>query len=91
MQHAQPIQNVIAVTPSVKEPVPGWVDNLNGPIGLLVGGGKGVIRSMHCKAELLAQIIPVDFAINGMIITAWKVGTTKEKYVSIILIRYHRL
>lgn len=67
------------MTPAVKEPLPGWVDNLNGPIGILVGGGKGVIRTMYCKAELLAQIIPVDFAINGMIVTAWKVGSMKEK------------
>lgn len=74
----------------MKEPVAGWVDNLNGPIGLLVGGGKGVIRSMHCKAELLAQIIPVDYAINGIIVTTWKVGTTKEKYVSAIQSQYHR-
>lgn len=36
-----------AVTPSVKESVAGWVDNLNAPIELLVGGGKGVIRGMH--------------------------------------------
>jgi len=67
------------VTPSVKEPVPGWVDNLNGPVGLLIGGGKGVIRTMHCKAELLAQLIPVDFAINGIIVVTSKVGRMTEK------------
>ncbi|GBP52562.1 Putative fatty acyl-CoA reductase CG5065 [Eumeta japonica] len=32
------------VTPAYQEPIPGWVDNLNGPIGLMVGAGKGVIR-----------------------------------------------
>jgi len=67
------------VTPAVKEPLAGWVDNLNGPVGLLVAGGKGVLRSMHCKAELLAQIIPVDFAINGILVTTWKVGTLPER------------
>ncbi|CAG9576925.1 unnamed protein product [Danaus chrysippus] len=29
------------VTAAEKEPLPGWVDNLNGPTGLLVGSGKG--------------------------------------------------
>uniref|UniRef100_T1GXP4 Fatty acyl-CoA reductase C-terminal domain-containing protein n=1 Tax=Megaselia scalaris TaxID=36166 RepID=T1GXP4_MEGSC len=34
------------VSPSAFEPVPGWVDNLNGPTGLMVGAAKGVIRSI---------------------------------------------
>ncbi|XP_072390603.1 putative fatty acyl-CoA reductase CG5065 [Diabrotica undecimpunctata] len=63
------------VIPSVNEPVPGWVDNLNGPIGLLVGGGKGVIRSMHCKGENKAQFVPVDYAINSSICIGYLVGT----------------
>ncbi|KAJ8924569.1 hypothetical protein NQ315_000718, partial [Exocentrus adspersus] len=67
------------VIPAVDEPLPGWVDSLNGPIGLLVGAGKGVIRSMHCKGENRGQFIPVDFAINASIIIAYLVGTAKEK------------
>ncbi|RZF49251.1 hypothetical protein LSTR_LSTR002872 [Laodelphax striatellus] len=55
------------VTPAIEEPMAGWVDNLNGPMGLLVGGGKGVIRTMHCRGELCAQVIPVDKAINAII------------------------
>lgn len=61
------------------EPVEGWVDSLNGPIGLLVGSGKGVIRSMHCKGENRGQFIPVDFAINASIVIAQIVGSSKEK------------
>ncbi|CAF4937437.1 unnamed protein product [Pieris macdunnoughi] len=54
------------VTPSHKEPVPGWVDNLNGPVGLMIGAGKGVIRSMHCCGHYHAEVIPVDIAINAL-------------------------
>ncbi|XP_073974468.1 putative fatty acyl-CoA reductase CG5065 [Rhodnius prolixus] len=61
------------VIPSWKEPLPGWVDNLNGPVGLLVGGGKGVIRSMHCNADYNAEVIPVDMAINAMLAVAMTV------------------
>lgn len=55
------------VTPANTEPCVGWVDNLNGPVGIMVAGGKGVLRSMYCKAEYNAEVIPVDFAINGLI------------------------
>jgi fatty acyl-CoA reductase len=64
----------ISVTGTWKDPVPGWVENLNGPTGLLVGAGKGVIRSMHCRAEYNADIMPCDIAINSIIILAWKVA-----------------
>jgi fatty acyl-CoA reductase len=69
----------VAVTPTFREPMPGWVDNLNGPIGLLVGGGKGVIRSMLCKGEYQAEVVPVDIAINGLITIAWRTGTAANK------------
>lgn len=59
------------------EPIPGWVDNLNGPIGLLVGGGKGVIRSMYCKGENEGHFIPVDYAINASIVIGYLVGAKK--------------
>ncbi|XP_011266457.2 putative fatty acyl-CoA reductase CG5065 isoform X1 [Camponotus floridanus] len=71
------------VIPSYKEPFPGWVDNLNGPIGLLVGGGKGVIRSMHCNGNYNAEVIPVDFAINNLIIIAYKTATSLRNSKSI--------
>lgn len=60
------------VTPALAEPCEGWVDSLNGPIGIMVGAGKGVIRSMLCNGEYKAEVIPVDIAINGLIATAWK-------------------
>lgn len=71
---------LFSVCPSVAEPVAGWVDNLNGPIGLLVGAGKGVIRSMHCEPNYPAHVIPVDFAINGLITCAYR--TAQENKIS---------
>ncbi|XP_075969740.1 putative fatty acyl-CoA reductase CG5065 [Anticarsia gemmatalis] len=67
------------VTPSYKEPTPGWVDNLNGPIGLMVGAGKGVIRSMHCYGHYHAEVIPVDIAINSIIVIAYKTGKDTQR------------
>ncbi|XP_039296931.1 putative fatty acyl-CoA reductase CG5065 [Nilaparvata lugens] len=63
------------VCPAFKEPLPGWVDSLNGPVGVSVAGGKGVIRSMLCHGENRAEVIPVDIAINAAISASWVRGT----------------
>lgn len=57
----------------------GWVDSLNGPIGVMIGAGKGVIRSMLCDGSLVAQVIPVDTAINAIIAIGAIEGSKKEK------------
>lgn len=67
------------VTPAWKDPLPGWVDSLNGPIGIMVAGGKGVLRTMICEESFTAQVIPVDQAINGLLGIAYTMGTMKEK------------
>ncbi|KAL3270896.1 hypothetical protein HHI36_021408 [Cryptolaemus montrouzieri] len=72
-----------SVTAAMKEPVSGWVDNLNGPTGILVGAGKGVIRSMHCKAEFEADIIPVDSTINSLIIIGYHLGSQPKTEIQV--------
>lgn len=47
----------------------------------MVGGAKGVIRTMLCNGEYRSEVIPVDIAINGLISIAYKIGTTVEKWV----------
>lgn len=66
------------VTPACLEPIRGWVDSLNGPMGLLVAAGKGVLRSMHCNGENQSQVVPVDYAINGMLVAAYNLGSAKQ-------------
>ncbi|BES97030.1 Male sterility protein [Nesidiocoris tenuis] len=66
------------VTPTHHDPFPGWVDSLNGPIGILVAGGKGVMRSMVCGRDNKAQMIPCDVAINAIILAAWKRAVEKD-------------
>ncbi|KAG8038236.1 hypothetical protein G9C98_006563 [Cotesia typhae] len=70
---------VIVFRPSIviatmDEPMPGWIDNFNGPTGLMVGGGKGVLRTVYGDPKLRADFIPVDVAIKAMIIASWKRG-----------------
>lgn len=63
------------VTAAMHEPVPGWVDNLNGPTGIFVAAGKGVLRTMLCDIKNKAETIPVDKAINTIIAISHKVAT----------------
>ena len=65
------------VIPTYEEPIPGWVDTLNGPIGIMAGAAKGVIRTMMCHPDYYAEVIPVDNAINVLIIMAWSLENIK--------------
>lgn len=67
------------VIPAFREPLPGWVDSLNGPAGLMMGAAKGVIRSMLVDGDLTAEVIPVDTAINAAILIAKHIATQESK------------
>ncbi|XP_044260168.1 putative fatty acyl-CoA reductase CG5065 [Tribolium madens] len=58
------------IMPVLKEPIPGWTDNINGPMGLLIAAGKGVLRTMYCKGEAYADYVPVDIVVNVMLCSA---------------------
>ncbi|EFA05205.1 fatty acyl-CoA reductase 1 [Tribolium castaneum] len=59
------------VCPTLAEPIPGWVNNLQGPMGLFVGAGKGIIRSMYMQGDSYADFVPADVTINGMLSASW--------------------
>ncbi|XP_055706865.1 putative fatty acyl-CoA reductase CG5065 [Phlebotomus papatasi] len=59
------------VIPIYRDPLPGWTDNINGPTGLLIGAGKGVIRTMYCDSDGYGDYLPVDIAVNCMLLATW--------------------
>ncbi|KAI8433401.1 hypothetical protein MSG28_015441 [Choristoneura fumiferana] len=63
------------VISSVAEPMPGWIENFNGPTGILVACGKGIMRSIYSDADLKPDYMPVDIAIKNIIAAAWARGT----------------
>lgn len=65
------------VISTMTEPMPGWVDNFNGPVGIMIGGGKGVLKVVLSDPGLSADFIPVDVAIKAMITASWKRGLKK--------------
>lgn len=50
----------VLVLSSVNEPLCGWVDNWNGPTGIVSAVGKGIFHTIMCNEESVADFIPVD-------------------------------
>ncbi|XP_049638844.1 fatty acyl-CoA reductase 2-like [Suncus etruscus] len=76
--------NMAIVRPSIvgatwQEPFPGWVDNMNGPNGLIVTIGKGLVRSMNLSPRAVADIIPVDIVANLILSVGWYTAVHRPK------------
>ncbi|CAG9576943.1 unnamed protein product [Danaus chrysippus] len=65
------------VISSVKEPLVGWVENLNGPVAILIASGKGILHTMYTDPNLISDYMPVDIAIKTFIAAAWARGTKR--------------
>jgi fatty acyl-CoA reductase len=62
-----------------REPLPGWIDNFNGPTALFPACGSGLLRTMIGHRDAVADVIPVDMPVNLIIATGWFVGKSKSK------------
>ncbi|XP_075423523.1 fatty acyl-CoA reductase 1 isoform X3 [Ascaphus truei] len=74
--------NIAIVRPSIvgaswKEPFPGWIDNFNGPSGLFIAAGKGILRTMRASNNAVADLIPVDVVVNTTLAAAWYSGVNR--------------
>ncbi|XP_034734286.1 fatty acyl-CoA reductase 1 isoform X2 [Etheostoma cragini] len=72
--------NIAIVRPSIvgaswKEPFPGWIDNYNGPSGIFIAAGKGILRTMRASNDAVADLVPVDVVINATLAAAWYSGS----------------
>lgn len=68
------------VVASWKEPFEGWIDNVNGPTGIILGAGKGLVRSMFAEKKSVADLIPVDTVISMMITLGWFANVYHKNY-----------
>ncbi|XP_069691365.1 fatty acyl-CoA reductase wat-like [Periplaneta americana] len=57
-----------------KEPIPGWIDNFNGPTAAVVGAFVGILRTFYANESKKANVIPVDMSINALIASAWDIA-----------------
>ncbi|KAF2895081.1 hypothetical protein ILUMI_11093, partial [Ignelater luminosus] len=63
---------------TVKEPLAGWIDNIYGSTGVFVGAALGLVRTLHCNRDCLADIVPADFVVNCSIAAAWQLNATRK-------------
>ncbi|KAJ8982207.1 hypothetical protein NQ317_013509, partial [Molorchus minor] len=62
-----------------KEPIRGWINNLYGPTGVVVGTGAGFIRVVHINNSITANVIPVDICVNSLLAVAWEAAENFKK------------
>ncbi|XP_015125301.1 fatty acyl-CoA reductase wat isoform X1 [Diachasma alloeum] len=62
-----------------EEPLPGWIDNYYGPTGGVAAAQLGILKSVHYKPDIEANVVPVDFTVNGLIASAWDVATRPDR------------
>ncbi|XP_050557953.1 putative fatty acyl-CoA reductase CG5065 [Spodoptera frugiperda] len=71
------------VVSSHRHPFPGWIENLAGPSGVVVGCGKGLVHAFNLDLAARADLIPVDITIDTMLAVAWEIATDKSGEVRV--------
>lgn len=66
---------LVIVRPSIvgcsyEEPLPGWVDSLNGVTGVATELGRGTIGSFICT-DCNMEMVPLDLANNMILVAPW--------------------
>ncbi|XP_057712053.1 fatty acyl-CoA reductase 1 isoform X2 [Corythoichthys intestinalis] len=84
VQQEQDKLNICIIRPSIvgaswQEPFPGWIDNFNGPSGVFIAAGKGLLRTMMANNDAVADLIPVDVVINLTLAAGWYTAVHKPK------------
>uniref|UniRef100_A0A8D8B1G9 Fatty acyl-CoA reductase n=1 Tax=Culex pipiens TaxID=7175 RepID=A0A8D8B1G9_CULPI len=55
------------VSSTYREPVPGWIDNFNGPSGMVVPLSQGMYSAALLDTRARPFIVPVDYCVNALI------------------------
>lgn len=78
--------NVVIVRPSIvmssiSEPAEGWVDTINGPVGLSVLGALGILQKIKVNSEVVFDLIPVDIVTNALVSIAWAATEKRHEFL----------
>ncbi|XP_052130700.1 fatty acyl-CoA reductase 1 [Frankliniella occidentalis] len=58
------------VVGAIKEPMPGWTNNLNGPFALCIGITKGLVHTALADKDAVIDMVPLEMVVNGIILAA---------------------
>lgn len=59
---------------SLREPEPGWLDGLRMADPIIIGFGKGRLPDFPANPQIVLDIIPADFVVNGVLAAAAHIG-----------------
>ncbi|XP_069375748.1 fatty acyl-CoA reductase 1 isoform X4 [Paralichthys olivaceus] len=84
VQQEQDKLNIGIIRPSIvgaswQEPFSGWIDNFNGPSGVFIAAGKGILRTMRANNDAVADLIPVDVVVNLTLAAGWYTAVHRPK------------
>lgn len=77
--------NIVIVRPSIvmsslREPAEGWIDTINGPVGLSVLGALGILQKIKVNSEVVFDLIPVDIVTNALVSIGWAATEKKDEF-----------
>ncbi|XP_059610991.1 putative fatty acyl-CoA reductase CG5065 [Phlebotomus argentipes] len=68
------------VTPSLREPFPGWHDFINGPIAYTLPGSLGITHVAIGRKSTLCDYTPLDIVVRSLIVTSYVHGMKYERH-----------
>ena len=69
----------VSVAAAAREPIPGWVEGLNGATGISVAVYKGFLHCIHASGmDMKLDLIPVDCVVNLTLAAAWYTANAKS-------------
>lgn len=71
------------IAAAIREPLPGWTDTLSAAGGLSLAGGTGVLKYVYAKKDNIADIIPVDYVSNAIIV-ATAINARKPPQLTVV-------
>jgi fatty acyl-CoA reductase len=86
VRHDTKVFSYCIVMSTLTEPEAGWVENLNGPSGIIASAGTCMLSALHCSEEKIAEVAPVDSCANIMLAIAWYLANyryTNYKFINI--------
>lgn len=63
-----------------KEPVPGWVDDISAAASIYAGVYIGVLTFLPGHNTQIFDVVPVDFVVNGMLLSAVSAMKTRQNF-----------
>ncbi|KAL0858668.1 hypothetical protein ABMA27_011160 [Loxostege sticticalis] len=71
------------VIASLRHPFPGWIENYNGPSGVIIIVVSGLLHVFRCNGYKRADLLPVDMAIDTLIAVAWETAIDNSPSVRV--------